>query len=275
MKINSVIKRLSALSMSVLIASTLSIVSFADNSSNTEPVKPTKVVATDSRPVTTKQTEKKPSEVSQATTESKAITDSNIATDNHEVEDKADTTDSSETEIPKNLLTGNADLIKEQTIIHDSSEMQFIAVTTKAGNVFYILIDYTATKDKASGEGSVYFLNKVDEQDLFALINQSSSTDSVADDLFYTESDDSYLNESTVTTSSVATESSLVSAENQSESETSTDSSAGLYIFLAIVCVGFVIAYYFLKIKPKKNELSDDDDDFEMEEREINEDEEM
>lgn len=55
---------------------------------------------------------------------------------------------------------GNASLVKEQKIIHDSAEMQFISVTTKNGNVFYILIDYTAI---ASGnvENSVYFLNNV------------------------------------------------------------------------------------------------------------------
>lgn len=52
---------------------------------------------------------------------------------------------------------GNATLIKHEKIIYDSEEMQFIAVTTKDGNVFYILINYSADGD----EDNVFFLNNV------------------------------------------------------------------------------------------------------------------
>lgn len=52
---------------------------------------------------------------------------------------------------------GNATLIKHEDIIYNSEEMQFIAVTTKDGDVFYILINYSADGD----EDNVYFLNKV------------------------------------------------------------------------------------------------------------------
>lgn len=52
---------------------------------------------------------------------------------------------------------GNATLIKHEKIIYDSEEMQFIAVTTKDGNVFYILINYSAVGD----EDNVFFLNNV------------------------------------------------------------------------------------------------------------------
>ena len=50
---------------------------------------------------------------------------------------------------------GNASLVKENNIIHESEEMQFISVTTRDGSVFYVLIDYTAETD------NVYFLNNV------------------------------------------------------------------------------------------------------------------
>ena len=61
---------------------------------------------------------------------------------------------------------GNATLIKHEKIIYDSEEMQFIAVTTKDGNGFYILINYSAEGD----EDNVFFLNKVDDFDLYSLL---------------------------------------------------------------------------------------------------------
>lgn len=52
---------------------------------------------------------------------------------------------------------GNASLIKSEQIIYNTEEMQFIAVTTKDGHVFYVLINYTAEND----QDNVYFLNNV------------------------------------------------------------------------------------------------------------------
>lgn len=161
----------------------------------------------------------------------------------------------------ENIISGNADLIKEQKIIHDSSEMQFIAVTTKAGNEFYILIDYTAVEDNKTGTGAVYFLNKVDEQDLYALINSDGEGENTTDD-----------------TSTEAIEEPVAEAQesqvDQPDSEPDSNNSM-LYILLFIIAAVAIAAFYFLKVKPKKNAIPDDEeDDFEMDDYEINEDEE-
>ncbi len=62
--------------------------------------------------------------------------------------------------------SGNASLVKSERIVFDTEEMQFIAVTTKDGHVFYVLINYSAE----NSEDSVFFLNKVDDFDLYALL---------------------------------------------------------------------------------------------------------
>lgn len=48
--------------------------------------------------------------------------------------------------------------------VTDNENLQFITVTARDGNVFYIIID------KGSTSENVYFLNTVDESDLAALV---------------------------------------------------------------------------------------------------------
>lgn len=60
---------------------------------------------------------------------------------------------------------GNAELINNQNVIYSSARLQFVSVTTKDGHVFYIIIDYADT----DGD-NVYFLNKVDDFDLYSLL---------------------------------------------------------------------------------------------------------
>ena len=68
---------------------------------------------------------------------------------------------------------GNATLIKSEKIVYNSEEMQFIAVTTKDGHVFYVLINYSAK----NGEDNVYFLNRVDDYDLYARLYAGAEDD--------------------------------------------------------------------------------------------------
>lgn len=244
---NNFIKRILALSITAFAAISLSISALADNSS-------------------TASVQLESGNSYAANSSDSSISSADIQTSSEVSNSKADT---------DNILSGNADLIKEQKIIHDSSEMQFIAVTTKAGNVFYILIDYTATQDNKSGEGAVYFLNKVDEQDLYALINNpntSNDNENATEGIFVDKSSQ------TVSPESVANEviesSELDSQAAETAASNSGSGSLKLLIFVVIIVGGVGVGYYFIKIRPKKNEVANDDDDFEFEEREVNEDEE-
>ena len=62
---------------------------------------------------------------------------------------------------------GNSNLVASQQVITDDGQYQFIAVKTRDGDIFYVIIDHSKVDD------NVYFLNEVDTYDLKALLNKN------------------------------------------------------------------------------------------------------
>ena len=160
---------------------------------------------------------------------------------------------------------GNATLIKQEKIIYDSEEMQFIAVTNKDGSVFYVLINYSAE----GNEDNVYFLNKVDDYDLYALLyqddedSQNTNPDSAAAEAASNANKangnkgKNNVNEATTTTDSVVQQ---TSSKNQSNgSKTLMITGVGVAVLAA---AGFIF-YKMKNGKSKKKSNSDDFDGFE------------
>ncbi len=164
---------------------------------------------------------------------------------------------------------GNLTLVDDM----ESKEKEFIAVQTKDGNTFYIVIDHASDKD------NVYFLNLVDEEDLLALIDDDdfvseyqTKEDESTDDLLKTEPD------STVQSSPQASTESDINQNN----EKSNSVPIAIALFCAII-IGVVVWVFKSrksgksKHKPNINIYDygeDEEDTLEpMDEKEISEEE--
>ncbi|MDO4156942.1 MAG: DUF4366 domain-containing protein [Oscillospiraceae bacterium] len=162
---------------------------------------------------------------------------------------------------------GNATLIKEEKIIYNSEEMQFIAVTTKDGSVFYVLINYSAEGD----EDNVYFLNKVDDYDLYALLYQDSEENSEENgNKNPSEAAAQAANRATngktggnaVAATTTATESTEQAEQTQTKASSGMNSMLLLIVGLVVLVGGGFAVFKFTKGKSKKKSNTDDFDGF-------------
>ena len=217
-------------------------------------------------------------------TESTEKTAETTVTDTSEI---TDTTTSETTENPTETTTtekttvnyfdddyydtaGNATLIKEESIIYDSEEMQFIAVTTKDGHVFYVLINYSTE----SGEDAVYFLNKVDDYDLYALLYAGDEENEITPEQAFQAAENA--NGRVQNNSENPTENSSENTENEETSVPVSEqkNSANMNMIYLVICAVVLIAVGFIAMKfmkkPKKN-VSMEDENFDFYDDEDNE----
>ena len=147
---------------------------------------------------------------------------------------------------------GNATLIKSEQIIYNTEEMQFIAVTTKDGHVFFVLINYTAK----NGEDNVYFLNKVDDYDLYALLYAGEDEESkITPEQAHQAAEKA---NGRVSGSAAEDETAETAEDNESETEVQQQKApvnmGSIYlVFGAIALIGIGAAGFFLTKKKGKS----------------------
>ena len=137
---------------------------------------------------------------------------------------------------------GNDALTIDKSTI-DYSEKSLYTITTRSGDVFYLIIN--------SSDGSVYFLNSVDTSDLTALLSEDSAkagneiNQSALEDMQATEA---------------ASEKKASAEKENKENSSSGMSSDTIFTIVAIVVVVIVSAIIaFVKNKKANNKAYDDD----------------
>ena len=73
---------------------------------------------------------------------------------------------------PGEPLSQGSEFSTRDLLYDKDTHKQFITVEGRDGNTFYIVIDYDAPVNEKEEQYQTYFLNKVDEADLAALIEQ-------------------------------------------------------------------------------------------------------
>ena len=144
---------------------------------------------------------------------------------------------------------GNAQLMDDVT---DNENLQFITVTARDGNEFYIIID------KGAQSENVYFLNTVDESDLAALVED------------YTPEQTTQQQPEPSSTPDAEPAESEQEQEKQPEPDAENTNSSFLFLIVLVLAGGAGLAVYYFKVfRPKKKlEQADDLEDFEFEETE-------
>ncbi len=178
----------------------------------------------------------------------------------------------SETETPADEPQGQITPDGNLTLVDDldyssRAGLQFMTVTSKDGHVFYIVIDRTANSE------NVYFLNQVDAADLMALMNDEQKEDYLKEQ----EVNQQEQQQTTVTPAQQETQAPSETeqpAQTEAEKQPLNNSMVMIAVF-GVIGIGVIAAYYFLKIKPKKNGSSiDEDREFYDDEEYENEDQE-
>ena len=186
---------------------------------------------------------------------------------------------------PNGNMTLIDDLLQMGGYITSSEEdeeiksKQFLTVTSKNGNTFYIVIDRDGDNE------NVYFLNKVDEADLMALINDGeieeitcSCKEKCKDGKVNTECELCKVNLAECAATEPETEQATedTTSTDKETDDVKSNSKGGIVLLLVVALAGGGFALYYFKFRKGGKSAApvpeqDADDGYEEEEYEVEE----
>ena len=149
---------------------------------------------------------------------------------------------------PGQAFTGSGNMHTLDVLYSAHTNKQFISLETKSGQTYYLVIDYDKPLDKDGEQYETYFLNLVDDRDLFGVVSKDEQP----------------------TPEPTATPTPKPTAEPKPETEKATDSTAMMALVLLVVLIAggaaaFVVLGKKRDAQPRYNtELDDDDDEEEI-----------
>ena len=183
-----------------------------------------------------------------------AADDTNVVSDDEASMDVEWQVAADDTGDGKGILTptGNLTLVDDIDEEQASENLQYMTVTTKGGDYFYIIVDRSGSDD------NVYFLNAVDAADLMALMDED--TQEKFNEAMAADSEEEET-ETVLYTNTLEEDESVESVETEEKSSGVLGGLGGFAVVVFIVG-GIAAGYYFLKIKPGKNKTKDEDLEF-------------
>ena len=144
-------------------------------------------------------------------------------------------------------LDEDGNLITRDLLYDKNTNKQFIAVETRNGKIFYIVIDYDKPVDEDLEQYHAYFLNMVDERDLLDIVDEDDLTDET----------------SSAATSEPSPEPSSDSAdEEEPASQNNTGGIVAVLLIVAVIAAGVFFFFKFRNPKSVKGKSDLDDYDF-------------
>ena len=163
---------------------------------------------------------------------------------------------------------------------------QFITVQTRSGNMFYIIIDYDSPINAEEEQYQAYFLNMVDDADLFALLDEETAAEmttctckdkcvlgKVNSDCPVCKNDLSGCKGVEPEPPKVEESPAEETPTDEPKQEKNSNNMLPIIGVIGVVAVGGLTFYYFKFIKGKKKDDMDFYDDEGYEEHYVNEDE--
>ena len=167
---------------------------------------------------------------------------------------------------PGEPLSQGSEFSTRDLLYDKDTHKQFITVEGRDGNIFYIVIDYDAPVNEKEEQYQTYFLNKVDEADLAALIEQGEPVACSCTDKCHAGAVNTSCPLCAVNMTECVGKEPEPSAPVESEQPDAdpepvkkVDNNGLLLVVLAVALAGGGVAY-FLKFKKKKPDTKGDAD---------------